>query len=132
MGSDRENIISRVFMDASNSFELSCFDPYGCDPENNKCECRTVHEAALKAFNDGLKQNGLEIVPKDAPQSPDPQPIETAPKDGTEIIGIVNGRIKAVMSWQLGEWCVRVQSYWMSYEPDQWLPLPSLKPESEG
>lgn len=61
------------------------------------------------------------------------QPIETAPKDGTEILVARAGYGMAVVSFRdgewcnAGEWCFAGDVGWggsMDVEPTHWMPLP--------
>lgn len=66
-----------------------------------------------------------------------PQPIETAPKDGTPILAIyADGyglRAYSVRMWATGSWGAAKQGWADEYrqlrieQPTHWLPLPSLE-----
>lgn len=56
------------------------------------------------------------------------QPIDTAPKDGSEVL--VRGRGKvAVVNWLLGGWSLTHTGGWaedadLSFDPTEWHPIP--------
>jgi hypothetical protein len=64
------------------------------------------------------------------------QPIETAPKDGTPILGYRDGQMTTVV-WKrwgewAGEWCLVAPGYYAEaddWEPTDWTPLPDPPPE---
>lgn len=56
-------------------------------------------------------------------------PIESAPKDGTRILGVINGitsKFTVEMEWNLyrGEWH-RPMGTGVVIEPTHWMPLPA-------
>ena len=62
------------------------------------------------------------------------QPIETAPKDCTQILGFENGD-QAVIFWMqldvnVGRWAVACVHDDQGFYPTHWMPLPP-EPESE-
>lgn len=53
------------------------------------------------------------------------QPIETAPKDGTQILApLTLGGIMAVVSWWDGMWREGTNGLGLKNEPSHWMPLP--------
>jgi hypothetical protein len=58
------------------------------------------------------------------------QPIETAPNDGTEILGyLYTGRIRVIKGNREGSWIdADSQNFdnWYAPEPTHWMPLPEL------
>jgi hypothetical protein len=54
------------------------------------------------------------------------QPIETAPKDATEILGYWNrSKVMAVVYWWHNAW---LQDRWEMSPPTHWQPLPEPPP----
>lgn len=60
------------------------------------------------------------------------QPIETAPKDGTEFLGTwrYGGWSVSPMVWKLGVWCRRFDVN-STHAPTHWMPLPTPPKEGE-
>ncbi len=62
------------------------------------------------------------------------QPMETAPKDGTAILAVVDGEVEKVAweivgadGWQTGWWLAHTDNeYYKPVEPTCWMPLPEL------
>ena len=57
------------------------------------------------------------------------QPIETAPRDGSEILVAANGLISLViwydgLGWQLSETGKNAEDADLCFEPTHWMPLP--------
>lgn len=68
----------------------------------------------------------------EAPRTNKWQPIETAPKDGTEVLVTKPGYTMAVAGFDYGEWRDAGDMGWGGYcdvEPTHWMPLPN--PPSE-
>lgn len=56
-----------------------------------------------------------------------PMPIETAPRDGTWILGwLPEYECWAILIWDDGHWC----GVDLEYEPSRWLPLPPAPEEA--
>lgn len=51
------------------------------------------------------------------------QPIETAPKDGSEFLGWFPG--STVMIWWMGQGGVWGNDFWEGEAPTHWMPLPN-------
>jgi hypothetical protein len=71
------------------------------------------------------------VPPAPPPEGRDWQPIETAPKDGTWILGYVSPHHVEAMSWgrsrsDLFAWCTVVGTCW----PTHWMPLPDPPTEA--
>lgn len=61
------------------------------------------------------------------------QPIHTAPKDGTEVLGLCDWQpLTVVMFFRDGEWLVKWDEAKLSdgYEATHWMPLPAPKVEA--
>jgi hypothetical protein len=60
------------------------------------------------------------------------QPIETAPRDGTEVVGMwmYGGANHCIMVWKLDKWCRKFNVNY-SYTPTHWMPLPAAPTEGE-
>jgi hypothetical protein len=58
---------------------------------------------------------------------PDWQPIETAPKDGTEVLCFVGGigMGPMVLYWMHGYWREKANSLGLKRPPTHWMPLPA-------
>jgi hypothetical protein len=76
---------------------------------------------------------------KDIKQIQEWQPIETAPKDQTEIITWSNNEYPPIISWyELGRWCNSQLFHWSMFDsddkgmppfPTHWMSLPKLPNE---
>lgn len=61
------------------------------------------------------------------------QPIETAPKDGSEILAFVPGLFlgQMVLFWSRDYWREKANCMGLKQPPSHWMPLPS-PPKEEG
>ena len=57
------------------------------------------------------------------------KPIETAPKDETEVIGYHSGMV-SIIWFTDGEWCWQDNYLSLLGEPTHWMPLPKPPKES--
>lgn len=58
------------------------------------------------------------------------QPIDTAPKDGTEFLGWFPG--STVMIWWMGQGGVWGNDFWEGEAPTHWMPLPEPPPHGHA
>ena len=112
--------------------EPPCWQAGGLSPDCDEPGCLALAEAAIAAMISA------------APAAPNGwQPIETAPKDGTEFLGF-GGGVEGVQGIQVVRWCERV-GCWETPEasledwdnqaegysrPTHWMPLPDAPTEA--
>lgn len=77
-----------------------------------------AHNSMTYLWQENLYKYGVEMYGKW-------QPMELAPKDGTEILSVVKG--EAVIVWwreEGQEWCWQNNTLSVLQEPSHWMPLP--------
>lgn len=60
------------------------------------------------------------------------QPIETAPKDGTQILVPVGNGLFDVVSWWDNAWREGTNGLRLQRQPENWMSIPTLSPKEQN